>query len=38
MRIRIAKVEDIEIIGLIDKHISKDELENIIKLKRVYVL
>lgn len=38
MRIRIAKVEDIEIIGLMDKHISKDEIKNIIKLKRVYIL
>lgn len=38
MRIRIGNVEDIEIIGVMDKHISKDELENIINLKRVYIL
>ena len=38
MEIKIAKFEDIEIIGLVDKHISKDELKNSIKLKRVYIL
>jgi len=38
MEIKIAKFEDIEIIGLMDKHISKDELKNSIKLKRVYIL
>lgn len=37
MIMRIAKVKDIEIISLIDKHISKNELENIINLKRAYI-
>ena len=36
--IRYANENDIEIISKYDKHISKEELANIIKLKRVIVM
>lgn len=36
--IRYATENDIEIISKYDKHISKEELENIIKLQRVIVM
>ncbi len=38
MKIRYANKDDYEIISKYDKHISKEELENIIKLKRVIVM
>ena len=38
MKIRYANNDDYEIISKYDKHISKEELENIIKLKRVIVM
>ena len=38
MEIRYANNEDFEIISKYDKHISKEELENLIKLKRVIVM
>ena len=36
--IRYANENDIEIISKYDKHISKEELTNIIKLQRVIVM
>lgn len=38
MRMRVANIDDIEIIDLNDKHISKEEIKNIIKLKKIYIL
>lgn len=35
--IRVATIEDIEIVEKYDRHISKQELENSIRLNRVYV-
>ena len=36
MNIRYATIEDIEILAQYDKHISKQELENLIRLERIY--
>lgn len=37
MKIRLAKTNDLEMLSLNDKHINKSELENLIKLNRVYI-
>lgn len=37
MKIRHAIIEDIEILNQNDKHISKQELENLVRLDRVYL-
>lgn len=38
MKIRIAQTNDLEILSLNDKHISKCELENLIGLNRIYII
>ncbi len=37
MKIRLAQTNDLEILSLNDKHISKCELENLIGLNRIYI-
>ena len=36
--IRLANLNDLELLNLYDKHVSKEELSNIINLQRVYIL
>lgn len=38
MNIRFAQIEDLEIISLYDKHISINELSNLIKLNRALII
>lgn len=38
MKIRLAQTNDLEILSLNDKHISKCELENLIGLNRIYII
>lgn len=38
MEIRFATMKDIDTLSFYDKHISKQELENLIRVNRVYVL
>lgn len=38
MKIRVAQTNDLEILSLNDKHISKCELENLIGLNRIYII
>lgn len=38
MKIRLAQTNDLERLSLNDKHINKSELENLIRLNRVYII
>ncbi len=38
MKIRLARTNDLEMLSLNDKHISKCELENLIGLNRIYII
>lgn len=38
MKIRLAQTNDLKILSLNDKHINKGELENLIRLNRVYII
>lgn len=37
MNIRFANLEDLKVISLYDKHVSKEELENLVNLNRVII-
>lgn len=38
MKIRLAQTNDLEILSINDKHISKHELKNLIVLNRIYII